>query len=273
MLQKAALLGAYWSVLRDAPLRGLLRTRREDGRRLPGGEIPQRAPDAALRRVLESERVEIGEVAGRSVVRPAEADLDPAALIGHELLDRTGIVDRGDRRAEAANRPVLIAPDPAIGSGHAHQAGSFVIVDDQRPELALALIVAFSRHRLRPRRDGDGRTCDEGGESGGEETNVGHGGGNGSGSHFDRQLPCYHARNRLRSGLLGECGEIFTLRPANQKSKLTATAGWVAMAPQPAIKPPAAMLGPLLKRPIHVCIQPTRRALASASRRFCRLGG
>jgi hypothetical protein len=40
---------------------------------------------------------------------------------------------------------------------------------------------------------------------------------------FNRQLPYYHARNRLRSGLLGEWGEILSPRPARQKRKLTAT--------------------------------------------------
>ena len=48
---------------------------------------------------------------------------------------------------------------------------------------------------------------------------------------FNRQLPYYHARNRLRSGLLGEWGEILSLRPARQKRKLTATPDRVAMAP------------------------------------------
>src|ERR1700722_12476698 len=109
--------------------------RGERGRASPHREVPKRAPDAALRWILERRRVKIGQMAGRSVIGPAEANLHSAGPLDDELLDRSWIVSCGYRRAEPACRPVLVEPDPAVGRGHPHQVGGFVIGDDEGPEL------------------------------------------------------------------------------------------------------------------------------------------
>jgi hypothetical protein len=109
---------------------------------------------------------------GGSVIWPAEANLNSAGAQGDELLNRARIVGCGKRWPEAAGRAVLVAPDAAVGCGHRHQAGGFVVGDQQRPEFAFALLVALPRHRpgsRRRRRGGDQR-----GECGEEEPGAGH---------------------------------------------------------------------------------------------------
>ena len=102
-----------------------------------------------------------------------EANLDPAGFQCYELLDGPRIVGRCDRGAQAACRPILIAPHPArrMWSRAPGAVRRLVVGDEQRPELAFALIIALSRHRLgndgggaRQRRGRLGR--DEGGSDG-----------------------------------------------------------------------------------------------------------
>ena len=135
-------------------------------------EVPKRAPDAALRRIFERRGIEMGEMAGRAIVWPAETNLHLARPLDDELLHRSWIVSCGDRGAEAADRPILVEPEPAVARGHPNQMGGRVIGDDEGPEFAFAPVIALTRHRpSRPtRRCGAEQRgeCDQG------ETGVGH---------------------------------------------------------------------------------------------------
>src|SRR5271167_1053468 len=110
-------------------------------------EVPKRAPDAALRRILERRGVKVGQMAGRAVVWPAETNFHLARPLDDELLHRSWIVTCGDRGAEAADRPILVEPEPAVGRGHPNQVGGCVIGDDKGPELAFTPVIALTRHR------------------------------------------------------------------------------------------------------------------------------
>ena len=121
---------------------------------------------------LNAAAVKIGQMPGRAVVGPAEANLHSAGPLDDELLDRSWIVSGGDRRAEPAGRAVLVEPEAAVGGGDPHQVGGFVIGDDEGPEFAFAPIIALSRHRPgRQTRRGGG---DQRGECGQGETGAGH---------------------------------------------------------------------------------------------------
>lgn len=173
--QPSSLGAGAWALPREpGPTRSVARaTRRKMGRNAappsPEGEIPERAPQAFLGGVLEGERVKIGQMAGRSVVRPAEADLDAAGPQCHELLDWPGIVGHRDSRTKPAGCPILVTPYPTIRCGDANQARGFIVGDNQRAELAFALVIALTRNGS----GGDWR-CDERGEGRQDQTGRGH---------------------------------------------------------------------------------------------------
>ena len=177
-------------------------------------EVPKRAPDAALRRVLERRRVKIGQMPGRAVVRPAEANLNLAGpLKVTNCCDRARIVGGGDRRAEPADRAVLVAPDagrrpwsPAPGGRirHRRRSGARVCLrpcsrigaSPARPPKAGAAeaISAANAARRREVRDmslGWLSSCE-----------------------LRRYRACYDARKVQHIRLLRESGEIFATLPS-----------------------------------------------------------
>jgi hypothetical protein len=169
------------------------------GRASPHREVPKRAPDAALRRIFERRCIKMGQMAGRAIVWPAETNLHLTSPLDDELLDRSWIVSCGYRRAEAASRPILVEPEPAVGRGHANQVGGCVIGDDKGPEFAFTPVIALTRHR--PSRRLGRQTRRRGGDKRGEgeqgETGVGH-----MAWRSDR---C-------------ECETMYTIRPASCES-------------------------------------------------------
>src|ERR1700683_3766977 len=111
-------------------------------------------------------------MAGRAVVWPPKTNPHLARPLDDELLDRSWIVSRGDRGAQAADRPILVEPKPSVGRGYSNEVRGSVIGDDEGPELALPPVIALTRHRpgRQTRRcGGDQRgECDQG------ETGAGH---------------------------------------------------------------------------------------------------
>ena len=69
------------------------------------------------------------------------------APLDDELLNRSWIVSCGDRGAEAADRPILVKPEPAVGRGHPNKVSGCVIGYDEGPELAFTPVIALTRHR------------------------------------------------------------------------------------------------------------------------------
>src|SRR5208282_622407 len=116
-------------------------------RALPGREVPQRAPQALLVRVLEGGAVEIGEMAGRAVGEPFKPDLDLVRQEFDELLDRAEVV-LVRRRTDAAGHAVLVAVDASVLGRDPHRTLGFVESDDEGSEFSVALIVAAARDRL-----------------------------------------------------------------------------------------------------------------------------
>src|SRR5271165_3001157 len=122
-----------------------------NGSRSADLEVPQRTPEAGLRRILERCGVEIGQMPRRSVVRPAEADLDAVRPQFDELLDRAQVVLHGGR-ADAPGHPVPISPDLAVVRLHGHRAAGFVEIDLEGPELTLSLVIATAGNGLSGKR-------------------------------------------------------------------------------------------------------------------------
>ena len=126
------------------------RYRGERGRASPHRESPQRSARHWRRWVLERRWVKVSRAAASFHRRASGSQLPPARALNDELLDRSWIVSCGDRRPRAC-----LSPRPgraiaeAVGRGGPHQAGGFVIGDDQRPQFSFALKVALTRDKPR----------------------------------------------------------------------------------------------------------------------------